>query len=281
MSSITSGITPVTGSMLRLNHYLTNNNILGFAVKNSRDRFLIPSNQNSYNDIQIEYILIDSGSNSSLFPLPMTPEKTFDIYRLIQNFPFDRYTWTIGTAHGIGVIHDTTLNIKPLEDNGSSSSKIKCSLHSDINKLEFELPHIRFSLDRESLKVLFETDIVPFSDPDKETIKNTLKFLDDFINYFPLMINNKKRDYCLLGQHFFRNVGSIQLNEVIIFIDKQKLREKLFPPINKSVNEIINFLFYQRPTFAKTEQFLFCEDNEHGGKDLLNISSEQIDVDEH
>ncbi|CAF3700977.1 unnamed protein product [Rotaria sp. Silwood1] len=281
MSSITSGVTTVTGSILRLNQYLTNNNILGFAVKNNRDRFLIPSNQNSYNDIQIEYILIDSGSNSSLLPLPMTPEKTFDIYRLIQNFPFDRYTESFGAAHGIDPIHDTTLNIKPLEDNGLSSTKIKCSLHSDSNKLELELPYIRFSLDRQSMKILAETDIVPFSETDKETKKDALKFLDDFINYFSLMVNNKKRDYCFLGQQFLRNVGSIQLNEVIIFIDKQKLQEKLFPPINKSVNEIANFLLNQRPIFAKTERFLFCEDNDHGGKDLLNISNEQIGVDEH
>ncbi|CAF5117180.1 unnamed protein product [Rotaria sp. Silwood1] len=137
MSSITSGVTTVTGSILRLNQYLTNNNILGFAVKNNRDRFLIPSNQNSYNDIQIEYILIDSGSNSSLFPLPMTPEKTFDIYRLIQKFPFDRYTWSIGIAHGIGAIHDTTLNIKPLEDNGLSSTKSHIYSLKRVNQYRF------------------------------------------------------------------------------------------------------------------------------------------------
>ncbi|CAF1204764.1 unnamed protein product [Rotaria sordida] len=204
MTSTISDVTTVTGSLLNLNQYLTNNNILGFAVKNHRDRFLIPSNQNSYND------------------------------------------------------------------NDSSSTKIQCSLHSDIKEFQFQLPYIRFSLDRQSIKILAETDIIPFSDVDKETIKDILKFLDDFINHFPSMVNNKKRDYCLLGQHFLRNVGSIQLNKAIIFIDEQKLREKSFSPNDKSINEIVNFLFFQRPKFARTEQFLVCEDNEHGGKDLLN-----------
>ncbi len=105
--------------------------------------------------------------------------------------------------------------------------------------------------------------------------------MDDFINHFSLMINNNKRDYCLLGQHFLQNVSSIQLNEVIIFIDKQKLRDKLFPPTTTSINEIVNFLYYQRPMFAKTERFLFCEDNEHGGKDFLNISDKRVDIDKY
>lgn len=71
------------------------------------------------------------------------------------------------------------------------------------------------------------------------------------------MINTKKRDYCLLGQQFLRNVCAIELNDTMIFIDKNKLRQKLFlPPEN-------------------------CEDNEHGGRDLFNFSDKSIDIDEH
>lgn len=67
----------------------------------------------------------------------------------------------------------------------------------------------------------------------------------------------------------------------MIFIDRNKSREKLFPPTNISINEIANFLHFQRPLFSKTEKFLICEDDEHGGRDLLNISNQILDIDEH
>jgi hypothetical protein len=45
--------TLVTGSKLRSNLYLNKNNILGFTVKNRRNRFLIPSNQNLFGTIKV------------------------------------------------------------------------------------------------------------------------------------------------------------------------------------------------------------------------------------
>ncbi len=73
-------------------------------------------------------------------------------------------------------IYDTTLIIKPLEDNDSSSSKIEFILHSDIKELQFQLPYIRFSFDRESIKLLSETDVIPVSETNKDTIKDSLNF---------------------------------------------------------------------------------------------------------
>ena len=65
----------------------------------------------------------------------------------------------------------------------------------------------------------------------KEIMRLTIQFMDDFTRYFPSIMKNKtRRKYCLLGQHFLRNVGSIQLNDIMIFIDKQTLGNKLFPP---------------------------------------------------
>ncbi|CAF1103327.1 unnamed protein product [Didymodactylos carnosus] len=116
------------------------------------------------------------------------------------------------------------------------------------------------------------TDGVLLSEPDKETLLNTLQFLKDFEKHFSSMINTKKRDYCLLGQHFLRNLCTIQVNDTMIFVNKNKLREKLFPPADVTVTEISNYLHYQRPAFSKTEKFLTCEDDEHGGRDLLNVS---------
>lgn len=254
-------------------------NILGFAVKNFRDRFLIPSSDNYFNGIQIDYVLIDSGSNSSLFPLPMATNGNFDIHYLIQHFPYDQYQWTIGLAPGVGLISDTTLQIKPIEDEGSCSIKISCSLHTDIKPLNFNLPHIRFSLNKESIQILFNENSIPFADPDREALEKALKLLNQLEEQFPSLINQKRRNYCLLGQHFLRNVCSVQLNDTMIFLDKNIVRQKAFPPFNTNINEIANHLYYQRPEFSKSEKFLMCEDDEHGGRDFLNIS-QQIDADE-
>jgi hypothetical protein len=196
--------TATTGSKLRLNSYLTNNNIEGFAIKNCRERYLIPSSDNSFGGVKIEYVFIDSGSNSSLFRLPMTSNNTFDINVLLNNFPYDTYQWSIGTAHSIGFLPDTTLNIKPKVSNDPSLRTIKCCLHSDIKPLQFELPYIRFSLEKEAMVILFKTNDIPFVDPDKDILENSLNFFNEFEKHFPLMRSTSKREYCLLGQHFFR-----------------------------------------------------------------------------
>ena len=44
---------------------------------------------------------------------------------------------------------------------------------------------------------------------------------------------------------------------------------------------IADYLHYQRPSFSKTEKFLIFEDDDHGGRDLLNIFGQIIDIDEH
>jgi hypothetical protein len=38
------------------------------------------------------------------------------------------------------------------------------------------------------------------------------------------------------------------------------LHQKLFPTSDLTINQIVNYLYYQRPIFSKTERFLCCED---------------------
>ena len=231
--------------------------------------------------MHVDYVLIDSGSNSALFPLPTTPTLKFDIDSLIRNFPYDKFLWTIGTAHGVGLLPDTTLHIKPMADNGSSLNEIPCSLHTDIKPLTFAIPYIRFTLGNESMIVLTQTASIPFSAADRDILQTALTLLHNFEVQFPAMINAKRRAYCLYGQQFLKNVCSIQLNESMVFVDKQKLKHRLFPPQNPSMNEIANYLYFQRPTFSKTERFLQCEDDEHGGRDLFNVLGPILVIDEN
>ncbi|CAF3224449.1 unnamed protein product [Rotaria socialis] len=268
-------------AQLQLNSYLKNNFIEGFAIKNFRERYLIPSSNNIFGGVQIEYILIDSSSNSSLFPLPMTLNNTFDINILLKNFPYDKHIWSIGTAHGVGLLPDTTLHIKPKESDDGSLCTIKCSLHVDIKPLEFQLPYIRFLLDEQSIKVLLETNEIPFSATEKGILRSRISFFNEFGKNFPSIRSTKKREYCLLGQHFLKNLCTIQINDTMVFVNKNKTREKLFPLANRSINEVADYLYHERPLFSRTEKFLMCEDDEHGGSDFLNISGNIIDIDEH
>ncbi|CAF1269466.1 unnamed protein product [Adineta ricciae] len=57
--------TSTSGYKLRLNRYLTENNIDGFAVVNNRERFLIPSDENTFGGIKVPYVLIDTQVNKS------------------------------------------------------------------------------------------------------------------------------------------------------------------------------------------------------------------------
>ncbi len=42
---------------------------------------------------------------------------------------------------------------------------------------------------------------------------------------------------------------------------KNIFHQKLFPPLDLTINQIVNYLYYQRSTFSKTERFLCCEDD--------------------
>ena len=97
---------------------------------------------------------------------------------------------------GVGLILGTTLHIKPTsddDDDDSSKCKIKCSLYFNIKSSDFYLPHIRFSLNQESMQILSERKEIPFSDADKEVLINTFQFLNQFEKKFPLIINKQKR----------------------------------------------------------------------------------------
>ena len=59
-----------TGSKRRLSLYLTKHKIEGFALRNSRDRLLIPSAENMFGRVRVDYVLIDSGCNAALSPMP-------------------------------------------------------------------------------------------------------------------------------------------------------------------------------------------------------------------
>jgi hypothetical protein len=67
----------------------------------------------------------------------------------------------------------------------------------------------------------------------------------------------------------------------MIFVDKNKSHQRLFPRENMNMNDIGDYLYAQRPLFTRTERFMLCEDDEHGERDLLNISNTIINMDEH
>ncbi|CAF0987245.1 unnamed protein product [Adineta ricciae] len=242
--------------------------------------FDLGSGENTFGGIKIPYVLIDSGSNSSLLPLPMNVNNKLDLNELMRCFPSSGFLWTISTAYGVGLLPNTSLHIKRRVESNGADGKILCHLHADLKMLQFELPYLRFTLDKESIQVLTGLNETLFSEADKSLLEDTLRFLNNFEDHFPSMINTKKREYCLLGQHFLKTVCSIQVNDTMIFINKDKLRNRVFPCANTTIDEIANYLYYQRPSFSKTEKFLLCEDDEHGGPDLLNVPEKQIAIDE-
>lgn len=149
------------------------------------------------------------------------------------------FTWD-----GVDLSTDTTWHIKSFESNDASVGTIKCCSHVDLNSLEFELPCIRFSLDKESIKVLVEINEIPFSETHKVTLENILCLFNEFEKHFLTMTNTKNCGYCLLGQRFLKNWCTIQVNDTMIFIGKNKPCDKLFHPTNTSINDFANYLYY-------------------------------------
>ena len=112
------------------------------------------------------------GSNPSLFPLPITTNRNFDIHYLIQQIPSEQYQWTIGLTHGVTLISDTTLRIKLIGNEGSGSLEISCSLHIDIKLWSFHSTHFKFLLIKESIQILFNENSIPFATLTMQQILN-------------------------------------------------------------------------------------------------------------
>jgi len=80
--------------------------ILFYALCNNRKRYFIPSKENYFGGIKIEYCMLDSGANTLLLPCNQVI-----LSEIIVKFDYPRYKWDVCPSGGVGALSSPILSI--------------------------------------------------------------------------------------------------------------------------------------------------------------------------
>lgn len=223
---------------------MENNKIQGvelFTYKNIKNRFFVPSKENYFGGVKIQYIMFDTGCNTHLLPL----EKD-KINNIIELFPADKYVWQISGSKGTGALSPPVLIINSI--NGKSEMfnvKISCDLYPFETFLEF----LRFHLSYEDTVDLFKcSDFVSLSSNSKLILNNFIKTVESLKNIYPDIKIGERRSHALFGQNFMNkkqllqkgNVSAV-LSQDFNFKDVVSIYGQLEIMGKKAVEDIENF----------------------------------------
>jgi len=78
------------------------------ALRNARNRFFIPSKQNTFGGYQVPFVMLDTGCNTTLLPI-VEASHLEDMFRLYDK---KQYNWRISKGGGVAAVTAPVLNIE-------------------------------------------------------------------------------------------------------------------------------------------------------------------------
>jgi len=220
------------------------NNVILFASMNKRFRFFIPSKDNYFGGVPVEYVMIDSGCNSILLPLPESLEF------LEKTFVEPQYSWRIRTGKGVSG-SSLCLYITAV------IGKIQVSIHG---KAVAEVDRLRFHLSSEDVKNLSACSALDITQKDL------------IVQFFQTHVVSRRK-HALLGQDILRFHLCVQTRDCFIVLNPT------CDSIPVSVR-YLNALLVQesvKSTNAWTKEFEDLEDDDHDGDDEMQFIDDPID----
>ena len=233
--------------------------VLAFASRNRKNRFFIPSTNNSIAGITYEKLMVDSGCSSMLLPFPATGAQELE-----RRFRPMRFHFTVACSKGTGAVHSLVLKVK---------SKINQGFDMVLNgqTQPVSLPFLRFHLGRTAAAELSEADWLDQSCKDR---------LDSYIQ----TLNGSEaaeRQHVLVGQSFMSQMFSAQQGDIIIFMNRNTWVTSAadLPDLFSRIHDIA------RPMVERYDGFHDLEDEDHdaGGDEedvRLSWDSDEECIDE-
>lgn len=184
--------------------------VLFYALCNARKRYFIPSKENYFGGIKIEYCTLDSGANSML--LPCNQAILSQITMKFDDNP--RFKWDICPSGGFGALSSPILSIM---DYGPG---FEIELSKDDSNYCTKLEYLRFHLGYDDAKSLLaaknlQTDIV------------SLKCLNEFISLCDAVKAavkcakiGERRKHGLIGQTILHKNIVIQEKNVMMVLSQ-------------------------------------------------------------
>ena len=114
--------------------------VIAVAAMNNRSRMFVPGIDNTFAGMAFPHVMIDSGCNSLLLPLP------HDVSAL-NHFAGKSYAWTVSTLSGTGASNPLTLTIK------SKLLPHVGEMKLSVMSLSVPLPRLRFDVTKEAASI--------------------------------------------------------------------------------------------------------------------------------
>jgi len=218
--------------------------VIALALRNKKSRFFLASKENWFGGLKVEAVMIDSGCNSLLLPLPTQQ----DIINLPNLFPPGKgFLWEISNSKGVQA-KSLTLRIKV------ANGTIPISLCKDL--LPPSIPgvgfsYLRFHLCSEDVaEILKKPDMYGMQDHD-------LKVLQAWTT--PI----KRRNHALLGQIllYWNGCASFQHQEMFAVV-----LHAVFPLV-QGWDLLTQLDQIARRSVSLPEKFDDLEDEDHDGDD--------------
>jgi hypothetical protein len=233
--------------------------VRAFASRNRKNRYFIPSTNNSVAGISYGKLMVDSGCSSVLLPFPDGGVQVIE-----RKFSPTRHEFTISSSKGTGAIHSLVLKIKSKMSQGFS-----IVLNGQLQPVS--LPFLRFHLGSSAATELEQVDWLD------QNCKNELHSFIQSLNGLEAM----ERQHVLVGQSYISQMFSAQLGDIMIFMNKDTW-------LNYAANLpdlIATFHDIARPMVERYDGFHDLEDEDHdaGGDEedvRLSWDSDEECIDE-
>jgi len=208
-----------------------------FFIANEKSRFFIPHDNNLFNKHVFDYLMLDTGANTSLFKI----KDEDDLKNIPINFKDSQFNISKSTVVGFENINLMLLSNYDI-------------IYNIGNNYKGKITKMRFHLCGDDIKLILKENIFNLSIESLKTLKN---YYEKFQNCNHIA---RRRKNCLIGQDFLKNKFLIQHQNIACLFDTPKNEEELIKNY-KYVNEIsIN-----SKDLIKIEKTIFStlEDDDH------------------
>lgn len=179
--------------------------LIFYSLMNSRNRFFLPSTQNTFGGVKVEKVMCDTGCNSILLPLTSSDV----LQQLNRDYAATEFHWKISKGKGAGGHFSPVLLI---EQNPSEDS-FEVSLMSDKSFL----PKSPFTIKRLRFQLCFD---------DYQFITSNLRsnFIEGSFDGLNESSFGKRKNYALLGQDILQKYSCIRHGKIAMYVDVKSFK---------------------------------------------------------
>jgi len=201
--------------------------------------FLSQAKKNTFGDVNIPYIMVDSGCNTFLLNL----ESKNTLKELVKKFPTTNgdHSWTINAGGSVATLQSPVLRIKRTKQ----PQKYDIVLAADIDGgFKMESVFLRFHLSLEDVEEMINlASTVLLTQDEVDMLKQHQAVASLLKSNFNIEVGIRRK-HALLGQSLLSNYTSIQVsNSCLLVVDPNQFKWNMLFNINSYYDKLGEQIF--------------------------------------